>query len=382
MTASSWMPDRPSRTPMTADRESVDIAAEVEELLQAALNRLSEPGRSAVRRIVEAGGKRFRPELLIRCAGLGGGAGPGGLSADPTHRSATFGAAAAVELLHSATLLHDDLLDGSDTRRGVASVHRAEGMATAVIGGDALIAQSWRCIAPAGAADVTELADALADMCAGEELEAELAFDPAARPLDVLRVAQLKTGALLRAACRIGGRRAGFGAVQVRALGSYGSDLGIALQLVDDVLDVASEDALLGKPCGADFRAGTMTMPTVFALGDRDAGAELTALLRRDLDDAGGDRARALLMATGGAHRTAVLARSFARRAGAAMAGVVAAGPSAGCDGGLVALPTDYVRSQLQTKVASSTSELLAARPRSEDLALLDRLGDSGAVAG
>ena len=261
---------------MTVPTDCVDA---VEVLLQAALHRLSEPGRSGSRRIVEAGGKRLRPELLLRCAGLAGDAGPGGLSADPVQRAATLGAAAAVELLHSATLLHDDLLDGSETRRGVAAVHRAEGLSTAVIAGDALIAQSWRHVARCDAADVEDLADALADMCAGEELEAGLSFDPTARPLDVVRVAQLKTGALLRAACRIGGRRAGLPEPQVRALGAFGSDFGVALQLVDDVLDVASEPALLGKPCGADFVAGTVTMPTVYALLDGPPG-ELAGLLR------------------------------------------------------------------------------------------------------
>ena len=251
-----------------------------------------------------AGGKRLRPELLLRCAGLAGDAGPGGLSADPVQRAATLGAAAAVELLHSATLLHDDLLDGSETRRGVAAVHRAEGLSTAVIAGDALIAQSWRHVARCDAADVEDLADALADMCAGEELEAGLSFDPTARPLDVVRVAQLKTGALLRAACRIGGRRAGLPEPQVRALGAFGSDFGVALQLVDDVLDVASEPALLGKPCGADFVAGTVTMPTVYALLDGPPG-ELAGLLRPGLDPAGAGRARDLVLASGGAVRTA-----------------------------------------------------------------------------
>lgn len=360
----------------------VEIAEAIEELLHAAVDRLSEPGRGATRRIVAAGGKRLRPELLVRCAGLGGGTGPGGLSADPVHRAATLGAAAAVELLHSATLLHDDLLDDSDTRRGVPAVHRAEGLPTAVIGGDALIAQSWRSIARADADDVEDLAEALADMCTGQELEAGLAFDPAARPLDVLRVAQLKTGALIRAACRIGGRRAGLSEVQIRALGSYGSDLGIALQLVDDVLDVASEPNLLGKPCGADFLAGTMTMPTVYAIADSPSAARLVALLRAGLDPADAERARLLVWASGGAQRTADLARSFARRAGKSMSGVVAAGAGGSEHAALAALPMAYVQSQLQTKIAAPDAELLAPQVRPDDIALLAGLDGYGSVAG
>lgn len=362
----------------------VRVADEVEELLQQAVDRLGEPGRTATRRIVEAGGKRLRPELLLRCAALGGATGPDGLSMDPAHRAATLGAAAAVELLHSATLLHDDLLDDSDTRRGVPAVHRAEGMGAAVIGGDALIAQSWRSIARADADDVEDLADALADMCTGQELEAGLSFDATARPLDVVRVAQLKTGALLRAACRIGGRRAGVSEDRIRLLGSYGSDLGIALQLVDDVLDVASEPALLGKPCGADFTCGTMTMPTVYALADDTVSAELVALLHVGLDAAGAARARELVLAAGGAQRTADLARSFARRAGKSMAAVVAtAGPGVADAGAeLAALPQAFVHSQLTTKTAAAAGELLAARARPDDLALLAGLADPGSVAG
>ena len=360
--------------------------AAVEELLQAALQRLSEPGRSGSRRIVEAGGKRLRPELLLRCAALAGGDGPGGLVDDAGHRAATLGAAAAVELLHSATLLHDDLLDGSDTRRGVAAVHRAEGLPTAVIAGDALIAQSWRYVARCDAADVEDLADALADMCTGEELEAALAFDPTARPLDVLRVAQLKTGALLRAACRIGARRAGLPEAQVRAIGTFGSDFGVALQLVDDVLDVASEPLLLGKPCGADFVAGTVTMPTVYALVDGPPG-ELAALLRPGLDGAGAERARALALASGGAERTAELARSFARRASKSMTAVAALAPVNGSVAAVevarahAALPLAYVEAQLRSKIAEGT-ELVAPRSATEDIALLAGLDAHGSAAG
>ncbi len=358
----------------------------VEELLQTALDRLSEPGRTGSRRIVAAGGKRLRPELVLRGAALGGGTGPGGLAADPVHREATVGAAAAVELLHSATRLHDDLLDGSDTRRGVVAVHRLEGLPTAVIAGDALIAQSWRLIARCDAEDVEDLADALADMCAGEELEAGLSFDPGARPLDVLRVAQLKTGALLRAACRIGGRRAGLPAAQVRAMGAFGSDFGVALQLVDDVLDVASEPELLGKPCGADFVAGTVTMPTVYALTDGAPTDELVALLRPGLDDAGAARARALVLGAGGADRPAELARSFARRAAKAMASVAAAAPVAGPPAAdtaraLAAMPMSYVDAQLRTKVVAD-AVLVAPRPATDDLALLAGLDGHGSAAG
>lgn len=318
--------------------------------LDRALTRLSEPGRSAARRIVSAGGKRLRPGLLLSCAGLGG-------DPAPAARSAVLGAAAAVELLHSATLVHDDLLDGSETRRGVPAVHRLEGQATAVIVGDALIAQSWLAITRSGADNAVDLATALADMCVGEELEAELAFDRGAAAADVLRVAQLKTGALLRAACRIGGRLGGLPEDQLDVLGAYGTDLGVALQLVDDVLDVVSEPALLGKPCGADFVAGTVTMPTVFALADGPGAAELAGLLRPGLSGSECARARVLLTTGDGARRTADLAHEYAGRAARGLSSIVATAAAGAPEAlerarTLMALPTAYVDAQLRSKVA------------------------------
>lgn len=367
-----------------------DHTVALERILTVALDRMSEPGRSASRRIVLAGGKRIRPDLLLRCAALGGRptrATGGNASIDAADRWAdTLGAAAAVELLHSATLLHDDLIDGSAVRRGVPAVHRAEGMPTAVLAGDALIAQSWRAIARCGPVDVEDLADALADMCTGQELEAQLTFDPSARPLDVLRVAQLKTGSLFRAACRIGGRRAGLTEPQITALGAFGSDFGIALQLVDDLLDVTSEPALLGKPCGADFVAGTMTMPTIFALTDEARARELLGLFREGLDTQGADQARALVLASGGAQRTAELARTFARRAARAMTSVAttvpvtAAGPALEIAHALAAVPMDYVQTQLRKSV--SEVDLSSPSGSGDELALLTTFGTHGSVAG
>lgn len=367
-----------------------DHTAAVEDLLAAALDRMSEPGRTGSRRIVAAGGKRIRPELLVRCALLAADSGPS-VARQPVdratdHWAATLGAAAAVELLHSATLLHDDLIDGSAVRRGVPAVHRAEGPPTAIIAGDALIAQSWRAIAPCGPLDVEDLADALADMCTGQELEAQLAFDTSARPLDVLRVAQLKTGALFRAACRIGGRRAGLPEWQISALGTFGSDFGIALQLVDDLLDVTSAPELLGKPCGADLLAGTMTMPTIFALSAGADAAELRGLLGVRLEGPGAERARALVLASGGAERTAALARSFARRATRAMGSVTAAAPVAvsaaatEAANALGLLPMDYVQEQLRKSVAAV--DLANPTAGHDDLALLATVDAHGSVAG
>lgn len=354
------------------------IVAAVGAALRAAVDRLDDPGRTGARRVVDAGGKRLRPELVLRCAALAPFGEADAVWPDATGRAVTVDAAAAVELLHSATLLHDDLLDGAPTRRGVGTVHEVEGPSTAILTGDALIAQAWRLVAPAGPAG-GDLADALADMCSGEQRQALLAFDVDARPLDVLRVAQLKTGALLRAAARIGGRRAGLSDVQVQSLGAFGSDLGVALQLTDDLLDVASSAEAAGKPCGADFVGGTVTMPAVYAMAAGDPiAAELRSLLRPGLTGPEADRVLVLLRGGDGVARTASLARSFARRAARAAA-AVAQLPGPAVDPGVVralaAIPVEYVAAQLRTPVGERADW---CGGDSDDTALLVALSDDG----
>ncbi|MGS0687323.1 polyprenyl synthetase family protein [Nakamurella sp. GG22] len=319
----------------------------VEKALLAALDVLPEPVRTGCHRVVDAGGKRLRPDLVLRCADIG-----------PLGATAALSAAVAVELLHSASLVHDDLLDDSDTRRGVLAVHRHEGMGTAVIAGDAMIALSWRTIAATGAENVDDLAAALAEMCEGQALEERLRFDPSASADDVLRVSELKTGALLKAACRIGARVGGCSDEQVRALGDFGSDFGVALQLMDDVLDLVADQAALGKPIGADFRAGTVTMPTVYCLETGGAGAalRLRSLLRPGVPAEALDEAGEIVLGSGSISRTVDLACVLARRAARSAA-------AAGAPAELVSMPERYVRRQIKTKVAAAHQGLL---PRSQ----------------
>src|ERR1700712_3022848 len=183
-------------------------AEDVESGLQRVVDGLLEPLRAGCQRVIGAGGKRLRPELVMRCADVG-----------PRGSAGAVDAAVAVELLHSASLVHDDLLDQSETRRGVPAIHRLEGPSTALISGDALIAVSWRQIARSGPDSVDDLATALSDMCAGQALEDRLRWNAGAQAGDVIRVADLKTGALLRAACRTGARAGGCDQEQIDALG-------------------------------------------------------------------------------------------------------------------------------------------------------------------
>ena len=346
MTAVRSATAAPGSDGASADRRAAVIllrSTSVEKALLSALDALPEPLRTGCHRVVDAGGKRLRPDLVLRCADVG-----------PAGSAAALGAAVAVELLHSASLVHDDLLDDSETRRGVRAVHRHEGASTAIIAGDAMIALSWRTIAGHGADAVDDLGAALSEMCQGQALEEQLRFDATARPQDVLRVAELKTGALLKAACRIGARVGGCTAEQVEVLGRFGSDFGVALQLIDDVLDLVADQAALGKPIGADFRAGTVTMPTVYSLESSygTTSSKLSSLLRSDLPDEGLQEARELVLDSGSVGRTVQLARDLAVRAAGAAAG-------AGAPPELVGMPERYVRRQIDTKVAAAHRELL-----------------------
>jgi geranylgeranyl pyrophosphate synthase len=336
-TESDPLPDRSSAA-VTLLRSTA-----VEKALLGALDALPEPLRTGCHRVVDAGGKRLRPDLVLRCADIG-----------PAGSAGAVGAAVAVELLHSASLVHDDLLDDSETRRGVRAVHRHEGASTALIAGDAMIALSWRTIATDGPAAVADLADALSEMCRGQALEEQLRFDPGATAEDVLLVAELKTGALLKAACRIGARVGGCSAEQIDALGRFGSDFGVALQLMDDVLDLVADQVALGKPIAADFRAGTVTMPTVYSLEKTcdETSSRLTSLLRSDLSEDGLREAWELVVDSGSVGRTVQLARDLAARAARAAAG-------AGAPPELVAMPQRYVRRQIDTKVAAAHRGLL-----------------------
>lgn len=338
------------------------LSRAVEELLIKTIDALAEPSSSGCRRIVGAGGKRLRPELVLATS-VGVGSEHAAISPDDPGNSLAVAAAVAIELLHSATLVHDDFLDESQTRRGAATINAAEGVGAAIIAGDALIAQSFRLIAGTGRECVEDLADALAEMCSGQTLEDRLKFCSTAEPFAVMRVSQLKTGALLKAACRIGGRIGGLDGGQVDALGIFGSDLGVALQLVDDTLDLLSDEAILGKPCGADFAVGTVTMPAVFALqpatdaGRSEAGRALADLLRPGMTPAECTLARQLLTSSEGPARTITLARAFARRAARAVPDISADYQT------LATLPMRYVESQLRAKVSPRYQWMLQTEP-------------------
>lgn len=202
-----------------------------------------------------AGGKRLRPMLTLACASLSGYKG-----------EADVPLAAAVEFIHTASLLHDDVVDESDSRRGRATAHAIWGNKAAVLVGDFLFSKAFQCMVEAGSmAAIAALANASAIISEGEVLQLESMYSLTLTETDYYRVVEAKTSALFAAACEVGGIVAGKDADYIAGLYRYGQLLGTAFQLTDDWMDYASTGAAMGKNAGDDFREGKVTLPVLLA---------------------------------------------------------------------------------------------------------------------
>ncbi|WP_411293889.1 family 2 encapsulin nanocompartment cargo protein polyprenyl transferase [Streptomyces kunmingensis] len=219
-------------------------------------------------------GKAVRPALVLAAARA-----LGGRTEDAVR------AAAAVELTHNFTLLHDDVMDRDTTRRHRPTAWTVFGNADAILVGDALHAQAQRLLAedphPAAPAAVARLAQCVVELCAGQSTDVALeGRDPGEVSLDeTLTMAEAKTGALLGCACAIGGLFAGADEEEVAALDAFGRAAGLAFQLIDDVIGIWGDPARTGKPAGADLAVRKKSLPVVAALASGGpAAAELAAL--------------------------------------------------------------------------------------------------------
>jgi geranylgeranyl pyrophosphate synthase len=238
----------------------------VEERLAAVARTWSGPLAAHAAATIAAGGKRLRP-LLVLLAGET--AGPGG-------DEALVRAAAAVELVHSASLVHDDVLDAAALRRGQVTVAAAAGREVAVATGDLLFSRAFAELARNGSAEQLQaLSDASSALVAGELLQREDAYRSDVDAQRYLLRCELKTARLFEAACRLGVLAAGGDAELTGAIGLYGGRIGLAFQILDDVLDVTGPAERTGKHPGTDLLDGTVTLPLILA---READEELAAV--------------------------------------------------------------------------------------------------------
>ena len=286
--------------------------------------------------IVAAGGKRLRPLLTLAAAQLCGYRG---------ERHVAL--AACVEFIHTATLLHDDVVDESSLRRGQASANALFGNKPSVLVGDFLFARAFQLMVTDGSLKVLAiLSEAAATIAEGEVLQLVTQNDTTTTEAQYLEVVEGKTAALFAAATRIGAVVADRPEAEEAALEAYGRNLGIAFQLVDDALDYAAEQERLGKTVGDDFREGKITLPVLLAFERGDAAER--EFWRRTLEEKeqGPDdlaRAQALIQRHGGLRDTVARAQAYGDAALAALE-TAADGPVRRALAGIVAFCIDRAR--------------------------------------
>ena len=224
--------------------------------------------------LIDSGGKRLRPMLTIASAKLCGYTGSGHVPL-----------AAAVEFMHTATLLHDDVVDDSDFRRGKKAARILWGNQASVLVGDFLLGQAFRMMVDVGSLPGLKiLSNAAAVIAEGEVMQLAAAKNTSTTEDEYLAIINAKTAALFSAATEVGGAIANRPVEEQAALKSYGKSLGIAFQLVDDALDYSGDSAKLGKAVGDDFREGKITLPVILSF--RRGSDEERAFWRRTLTDA------------------------------------------------------------------------------------------------
>jgi len=254
--------------------------------------------------LIARGGKRLRPALLLLAGQFG--------SADPT---ALMRAAVAMELLHVASLYHDDVMDRTLTRRGAASANSQWGNLLAAFGGTLLFARATRLLASLGDEPNKLASAASVRLCTGQLQEVENAYNVDISEADHLGILERKTATLFELPCRLGALLAGAPDETSRILADYARALGLAFQLTDDALDVSGDESLLGKPTLTDIREGVYSFPIIYAL-HRDEGGGLRGTLRKArLNEAELRDVMASVRCSGAVEETLARANEYVRQA-------------------------------------------------------------------
>jgi heptaprenyl diphosphate synthase len=285
---------------IAVDLERIETA--LSGILDAYEGRLKEPASYTV----AAGGKRLRPALTL----IAGQAGT-------YDYEKLKPVALSAELLHTATLVHDDVLDEAGLRRGRETVNARWGEKAAIGTGNMLLTESFAVLCgesqPLAMKGMTECAALLS---AGELMQHKALRDPDLKVDEYNRRVCYKTAALFAACCELGARAAGAGTADVKALKQYGECLGMAFQVFDDILDITADTATLGKPVGGDIRDGTVTLPVIFALAKQE-DERLREIITAGvpLDDATVTEAIEIIKESGGIDKARAAARGYMERA-------------------------------------------------------------------
>lgn len=236
--------------------------------------------------LLKAGGKRIRPGLYLLCARPQG-----------AESARVLATAVAIEMIHMATLVHDDVIDCADTRRGIATANARWGNHPAVLAGDYLFARAFSLLAQeADGETLGVLTSVISDICEGEIAQTRHYFNPAQNEDHYLDRIAKKTARFIAASCQLGAKAAGFGAEDIKSLYDYGYAVGMAFQITDDILDVTGTPEEIGKPAGNDLRQGVLTLPVLYALSQHKHKEELKKLiLAQDMSDHYSQRCLAMI---------------------------------------------------------------------------------------
>ena len=291
-----------------------DGVGRIEDLISTELRGGDELMTEAVLHLFEAGGKRFRPLFTVLSAQVG---------PDPDSWQITV-AGAVIELVHLATLYHDDVMDEAQVRRGVPSANARWGNNIAILAGDYLFATASRLVSRLGPEAVLIIAETFAELVTGQMRETKGAADGDDAVAHYLKVVSEKTACLIEASGRFGGTFSGATPDQIERLARLGGIVGTAFQISDDIIDIESDPDESGKIPGTDLREGVHTLPVLYALRETGPGAErLRELLKGPVtDDAAVAEALGLLRSSGGIAAAKATVQQYAEQARAELHGL------------------------------------------------------------
>jgi geranylgeranyl pyrophosphate synthase len=308
------VPDSAARRVIAGYVGEARLSGELEDCVGRLLNLASAEPLIASPQLAElaAGGTRLRP-LFVLAAAHSAARDLAALLAERAVRSAVV-----IELLHLASLVHDDVMDEAATRHGVATVNAREGNIRAVLAGDYLLAQSLAAASALGRSEAAIASRTFVRLCEGQARESAALYDPGRTEADYYAAITAKTGALFEASFRLGALAGSLGLKPAAALAEYGVGLGVAYQILDDVSDLTATPGQLGKPGGHDIIEGVYTLPVLRALRDRP---QLAEVLRDPDRAAAAEQAAALVREGDGIESALDDARRHAVRAIDALAG-------------------------------------------------------------
>lgn len=290
------------------DEQVIEDLDRVEEVIFENLESDVELMEEMTHYLLNAGGKRVRPAFVLLAFRAVGG----------TDVEDVIHIAAAIELIHTATLIHDDINDSSPTRRGLASVNEKFGLSKALVAGDFTFVKAFRI---GGAYDwdiVKIIADACSGLAEGEVLQSMNRYNVDLTLVEYERTIGKKTAGLISACGAVGAKLGGAGDDVVKGLSSYGYNLGMTFQIIDDILDLDGDDSKTGKPRGTDIREGQMSVPLIHALsmlGPQKNETLAGLIIRRENTQDDIDRAILLVKETDALDFSRAMAEEYASKA-------------------------------------------------------------------